>query len=69
MKNNWIYFQKWTNVSSNDAFHLPAPNEFIATDFSLLPSDPDISPHPTILYNSPLIRAWHKQDDEYRVPK
>ncbi|XP_017301100.1 insulin-degrading enzyme [Diaphorina citri] len=60
---------KWTNVSSNDAFHLPSPNEFIATDFSLLPSDPDISPHPTILYNSPLIRAWHKQDDEYRVPK
>ncbi|KAI5707248.1 hypothetical protein M8J75_016018 [Diaphorina citri] len=60
---------KWTKVSSNDAFHLPAPNEFIATDFSLLPSDPDISPHPTILYNSPLIRAWHKQDDEYRVPK
>uniref|UniRef100_A0A8D9BMR4 Insulin-degrading enzyme n=5 Tax=Cacopsylla melanoneura TaxID=428564 RepID=A0A8D9BMR4_9HEMI len=61
--------KKFENVTSNSAFHLPQPNEFIATDFTLLAPDADIAPHPTIMYNSPLIRAWLKQDDEYKVPK
>lgn len=61
--------KKWTEVTSNEVFHLPAPNEFIATDFHLLPPDPSISQYPSIVYNSPLIRAWLKQDDEYLVPK
>lgn len=48
---------------------LPDPNPFIPTDFSLLPIENAEQTHPEIIHDSPLIRVWFKQDDEFLKPK
>lgn len=38
-----LLFQKWCNAGLCDDLVLPPKNEFIPTDFNVLPVDPDVS--------------------------
>ncbi|CAI4225039.1 unnamed protein product [Auanema sp. JU1783] len=61
-------FRKALNAQ-NPVFHFPERNNYIATQFDLKPRDTVKSEHPRIVYDDQWTRVWHKQDDEYQVPK
>ncbi len=59
----------WQHPQDEQLFHLPAPNEFIADDVSLVPLDPNNPPVPEKLYSSPRLAIWFAQDEEFRIPR
>jgi insulysin len=48
---------------------MPSKNEFIATDFSLVPIHKDEPDYPQIIYESLILRSWFKTDTVFRFPK
>lgn len=61
--------KRWANCERNENLTLPAPNAFIPTDFNLMPLDPDANKNPVVILDTPILRVWHKQDDEFLTPK
>ncbi|GBP69439.1 Insulin-degrading enzyme [Eumeta japonica] len=64
--------QDWQNAGRCDDLHLPLPNEFIPTKMELEQvEDPAATAGlmPSIIKDSPLMRAWFKQDNEFQLPK
>lgn len=61
--------EEWKSCGINETLQLPEPNLFIPSDFSLLPLDTEEKIHPMIIHDTPLIRVWHKQDNEFLKPK
>lgn len=61
--------EKWRNVELNEAFRIPRPNEFIATNFDIKPTNQEGKKLPEIIKKSPLMKVWFKQDHTYLVPK
>lgn len=50
--------------------HLPAPNEFIATNFDVIKKDVSKPlQHPHLLKHTDQMAVWHKKDDMFWVPK
>jgi insulysin len=64
------WMRRVKSAGRNPDLHLPAPNEFIPTDFSV-PDKRAKEPqtHPTLLRNTDYVRLWHKRDDTFLVPK
>ncbi|XP_049939528.1 insulin-degrading enzyme [Schistocerca serialis cubense] len=61
--------KRWEETNLCEDLKLPPKNEFIPTDFDLLPREDNAPEHPTIIQNTPLTRVWFKQDDEFLLPK
>ncbi|GBP10041.1 Insulin-degrading enzyme [Eumeta japonica] len=64
--------QDWQNAGRCDDLHLPLPNEFIPCRMELEQiEDPAAAAGltPSIIKDSPLMRAWFKQDNEFQLPK
>lgn len=61
--------EKWRNAGYNSELKLPANNEFIPTKFDLKLENSVIEKYPSIIEDTPLMRVWFKQDDEFRLPK
>ncbi|EDO31509.1 predicted protein [Nematostella vectensis] len=63
----WV--EIWQNLDLNDELHLPAKNEYIATDFTI--KDPSDSPikFPVTVQESPCGRVWHYKDEKFRTPR
>merc|ERR1719228_268393 len=59
----------WNSCVLHEKLRLPDKNDFIPTDFSLLPRDWCNVNHPSILHQDCLGRLWFKQDDEFLLPK
>lgn len=59
----------WQNCGHNENLKLPQPNPFIPTDFSLHPIENDVQKYPTVIYDTPIMRLWFKQDTEFLKPK
>lgn len=61
---------KVRNVELNNNFHLPIPNEFIPENFEVKKRKVD-SPlrHPFLIEDNTRFQIWHKQDDQFEVPK
>lgn len=60
---------KWINAGLNTDLKLPPRNEFIPEKFDLKPLESNITKFPMIVEDTPLLRLWFKQDDEFFVPK
>lgn len=63
------FLQDWKNAGLCEELALPKPNEFIPDSFALSPLDPAAPDFPTIIRDTPYMRVWHKQDDEFFLPK
>jgi hypothetical protein len=50
------------------ALHLPPPNHFIPTNFTILKSKKRSS-HPEVVFSSPLVRVWHSSSQLFPIPK
>jgi insulysin len=56
-------------VNKAGELQLPAPNQFIAEDVSLVPIHKDNPAIPAVVQQQGRQRIWFLQDDEFRVPK
>ncbi|XP_058471619.1 nardilysin-like [Solea solea] len=64
------WMERWTdNLELNSDLHLPAENKFIATDFTLKPSDLPDTEHPVRLASSDKGDLWYKKDNKFKIPK
>ncbi|XP_033106697.1 insulin-degrading enzyme-like [Anneissia japonica] len=61
--------QKWQNAGFNPKFSLPEKNDFIPTDFSIVPREEESSALPVLIRDTPISKVWHKQDDTFLLPK
>ncbi|XP_077862636.1 nardilysin-like [Saccoglossus kowalevskii] len=59
----------WHNQEIDARLHLPSPNKFIATDFTLKDADIDDTVYPTKITDTPHGRLWYKRDTKFKVPK
>uniref|UniRef100_A0A8C6PCX2 Nardilysin a (N-arginine dibasic convertase) n=1 Tax=Nothobranchius furzeri TaxID=105023 RepID=A0A8C6PCX2_NOTFU len=64
------WMQRWTvNMELSGDLHLPAENKFIATDFTLKPSDCPDSDFPVRIASSDEGCLWYKKDNKFKIPK
>ncbi|KAM3870963.1 nardilysin-like [Diretmus argenteus] len=62
--------ERWAgNMEPNNDLHLPAENKFIATDFSLKPSDCPDTEFPVRIASSDRGCLWYKKDNKFKIPK
>lgn len=61
--------EAWKNVQLNEAFKLPSPNNFIATNFVLVEEEKEFTEQPRIIMSDANNRIWFMQDKEYRLPR
>ena len=62
----------WSAAGHNEKLFLPKPNEFIPTDFEIVPRDMDHAggkTAPSVLRDNQLCRLWFLQDNEFLLPK
>ncbi|XP_003701355.1 insulin degrading metalloproteinase isoform X2 [Megachile rotundata] len=59
----------WINAGLNSDLQLPPKNEFIAENVDIKPAEDNVTKFPVIIEDTPLIRLWFKQDDEFLLPK
>ncbi|XP_022842147.1 insulin-degrading enzyme-like 1, peroxisomal [Olea europaea var. sylvestris] len=60
--------EQWMERALNEHLHLPTPNVFIPTDFSLK-NVSDKMELPCLLRKSPYSRLWYKPDTAFSTPK
>ncbi|KAJ0063061.1 hypothetical protein NL108_010675 [Boleophthalmus pectinirostris] len=64
------WMEKWTGeLELDSSLHLPAENEFIATDFNLKPSDCPDTELPVRIADSDKGCLWYKKDNKFKIPK
>lgn len=64
------WLELWKNAIPDPSFALPEPNNFIATDFSLLPTD-DASVEqkvPVKILDNEYMELYYRQDTKFRLP-
>ncbi|CAM5157075.1 unnamed protein product [Natator depressus] len=61
--------KKWQNADLNGKFKLPMKNEFIPTNFEILPLEKDAPQYPALIKDTAMSKLWFKQDDKFFLPK
>uniref|UniRef100_A0A8C7F6Z9 Nardilysin b (N-arginine dibasic convertase) n=1 Tax=Oncorhynchus kisutch TaxID=8019 RepID=A0A8C7F6Z9_ONCKI len=62
--------RRWAgDFDLNPDLHLPAENKFIATDFTLKPSDCPDTEVPVRIVNNERGCLWFKKDNKFKIPK
>jgi len=59
----------WEAATDAAVLTLPAPNQFIAEDVSMVKLPPKNPEHPLVAWQQGRQKIWFLQDDEFRVPK
>ena len=62
----------WGTVTSKEIdprLRLPAENEFVAENVSVLPLPEDVPDVPQLVYQGDRMRIWQRQDTRFRVPR
>lgn len=60
---------EWQDADINPEHHLPEPNDFISSNFSLLVDANCQDASPAISFRTDLLRVWFKQDVRFKLPK
>lgn len=59
----------WQTEQAIDALHLPAPNEFIAEDVSLVKIEKNNPAAPALVLSEERKQIWFAQDEKFRLPR
>ncbi|XP_052226154.1 insulin-degrading enzyme-like isoform X2 [Dreissena polymorpha] len=59
----------WENCGLHEALSLPEVNEFIPTNFDLVPQEMEQPAAPMMVKNTGMARLWYKQDNKFKLPK
>ncbi|XP_045474818.1 nardilysin-like [Harmonia axyridis] len=62
----WI--DRWQNAKPDPDMNLPLPNQFLTTDFELLPDEPDIPEYPEKILETPQVELWYRKDQKFKLP-
>lgn len=62
------FMEELNNITPYSDFYLPKPNEFIATDFKLLPGRSNVTKYPEKCLSTNLIDVYCKPDMKFRLP-
>ncbi|XP_025191537.1 insulin-degrading enzyme-like [Melanaphis sacchari] len=60
---------EWKKDDLCEDLKMPLKNEFVATDFNLVPIDKNEPGYPHIIHESHILRCWFKTDTVFRLPK
>jgi len=60
---------RWQSSQAETALNLPAPNEFIADDVTLISVADDNPPVPQVVLESERQKIWFIQDEEFKIPR
>lgn len=63
---DWI--QTWKSIQPSSVFHLPYPNQFLTTDFTILSPPSNPSDYPEKIIQDEIIEVWYKQDIKFKHP-
>ncbi|KAJ3241012.1 Insulinase (Peptidase M16) [Chytriomyces hyalinus] len=56
-------------ISTNSALHLPLKNDFVPSNLEIRKTSAPTQKFPHIVYDTDVVRMWHKKDDTFWVPK
>lgn len=59
---------KWSTIEPHPFFLIPSENQYLTTNFSILPHISNIK-YPEKIFENDYIALWHKQDTIFRLPK
>ncbi|KAH8371843.1 hypothetical protein KR093_009062, partial [Drosophila rubida] len=59
----------WECCDENENLKLSLPNSFIPSNFDIAEVPSDAPKHPEIIMDTPILRVWHKQDNQFNKPK
>lgn len=59
---------KWSTMKPHPFFKIEVENQFLTTDFSILPLDVDTK-YPEKIFENDCIELWYKQDNNFKLPK
>lgn len=60
--------KKWSTVKPHPSFSIPSGNQYLTTDFSILPQSTDMK-YPEKIFENDCIELWYKQDHHFKLPK
>ncbi|GAB4818102.1 hypothetical protein N2152v2_005148 [Parachlorella kessleri] len=63
----WLALWREGGAEHAEALHLPRANPFIPTQFDMIQAD--VTPAPSVIHDSGLVRLWHRPDPSFKVPK
>lgn len=59
---------KWSTIKPDPFFKTPSDNQYLTTNFSILPVSANIK-YPEKIFENDYIELWHKQDNQFKLPK
>lgn len=59
---------KWLTVEPHPFFEIHSENQYLTTQFSILPQSNDMK-YPEKIYENDYIELWYKQDSHFKLPK
>lgn len=59
---------KWSIIKPHSFFSIPSENQYLTTNFSILPQSTDIK-YPKKIFENNYIELWYKQDNHFKLPK
>ncbi|KAK6618928.1 hypothetical protein RUM44_003309 [Polyplax serrata] len=62
------WMEQWVNSVSCGEFHIPHPNPYLTTNFSLLPKPQNNPLYPTKILDNNLMEIWYRQDVKFLQP-
>lgn len=66
------FIKEISSELTNPSLKIPAPNEFIPTDLSLIKHEKsldELPKHPRVVLSTSLSRLWYKEDVKFMLPK
>ncbi|KAG1656100.1 Nardilysin [Nymphon striatum] len=64
-----VWKKSWENLKPRSELHLPAVNEFIASDFTLVKHSKAVNEYPLIVHDDYRGKLWYKGDTKFKLPK
>ncbi|EFN65226.1 Nardilysin [Camponotus floridanus] len=63
----WV--ERWKTIKPLPDFHLPIPNTFLTSDFTLIPIPADIPKYPVKIHTDAISEIWYRPDPKFRLPE
>ncbi|XP_015592336.1 nardilysin isoform X2 [Cephus cinctus] len=63
----WI--EHWKKIEPFPEFHLPEPNIFLSSDFSLIPKTEDVPKYPVKIHSDAVSEIWYRPDTKFLLPE
>lgn len=67
LPSEWV--ESWNKLQLNSDLHLPAPNDYIATNFDLKEPDSPSTKYPVVIEECDKYKLWYRFDQTFKTPR